>query len=247
MEVLGIDIGGTGIKAALVDIETGELVSERFRVPTPQPATPEAVINTVADVIKHFSWEGFVGCGFPAAIKNETVMTASNIDKSWIGLNAGKKIGKKIGCKTHLINDVDAAGVAEMHYGAGKGAKGTTIIVAVGTGIGTALFTDEHILVNSELGHIELNGIAAEKYVSKAVRKKTDMSWEEYGKRLNKYFNKLEFYFWPNLFIMGGGASKNFHKYSNQFDFKTKMVTAEMQNNAGIIGAAYSAYLEFNK
>ncbi len=247
MEVLGIDIGGTGIKAALVDIKTGELVTERFRVPTPKPATPEAVIDTVAEVIKHFDWKGFVGCGFPAAIKRETVMTASNIDKSWIGLNAGKKISKKIGCKTHLINDVDAAGVAEMHYGAGKNAKGTTVVVAIGTGIGTALFTDEHILVNSELGHIELNGIAAEKYVSKAIRKKTDMSWDEYGKRLNKYFHKLEFYLWPDLFIMGGGASKNFEKYAKEFDFKTKMVTAKMHNNAGIIGAAYSAYLEFNK
>ncbi len=241
MKVLGIDIGGTGIKGAIVDTKKGELITDRHRIPTPQPATPKAVLNTVKELIEEFDWHGPVGCGFPAAIINETVMTASNIDDSWIGLNAGKKIEKKTGCPVHIVNDVDAAGYAEMQFGAGKNVPGTVMVIAAGTGIGTALFRDGKLVPNTELGHIPLHGDSAEKYASNAVRKNEGLSWEEWTSRFNEYLQLVEFLFWPELIILGGGISKKSEDYLHLLKTRAKLVPAKMLNNAGIIGAAVGA------
>ena len=241
MNILGIDIGGTGIKGAIVDTEVGELVSERYRVPTPQPATPRAVIETVEQVVREFNWHGPVGCGFPAAIKHEIVKTASNIDHSWIGLNAAAQIEKDTGCPTHLVNDVDAAGFAEMKFGAGKKEKGTVIVVAVGTGIGTAIFTNKTLLPNTELGYLPMKGMVAEHYAANSVRENEGLAWEAWGELLNEYLSLLVDLFWPDLIILGGGVSKKFARYENCINVDTRVVPALNKNNAGIIGAAIAA------
>ena len=246
MKVLGIDIGGTGIKGAVVDTKKGKLLTERHRIPTPQPATPKAVVETVEQMIAEFDWHGPIGCGFPAAVKHEIVKTASNIDNSWIGLNAAAKIEKDTGCPTHLVNDVDAAGFAEMTFGAGNKKKGTVIIVAVGTGIGTAIFTDGRLLPNTELGHLFIHGMAAEHYAANSVREKEELSWDEWGKRINEYLNHLEALFWPDLFILGGGVSKKFDLFKHHIELDADIVPALNKNNAGIIGAALAAKKELD-
>jgi polyphosphate glucokinase len=243
MEILGIDIGGSGIKGAIVNVDKGELVTERHRIPTPQPATPSAVVDTVASIVEEFKWKGQMGCGFPAAVKHDVVKTASNIDKSWIGLNAAKKIEAATGCTTHLVNDVDAAGYAEMKYGAGKGHRGTVIMVAAGTGIGTSLFAEGVLFPNSELGFVRLKDcIPGEHYAANSVRKKEDLSWEEWGNRFNEYLTRVESLFWPDLFIIGGGISKKFDEFSQYLTCETKIVPAQTRNHAGIIGAAVAAH-----
>ncbi|MFT4736256.1 MAG: polyphosphate glucokinase [Cyclobacteriaceae bacterium] len=241
MEVLGIDIGGTGIKAAIVDTVTGSLVTERYRVETPQPATPEAVVQEVASIVQHFEWNDIIGIGFPAAVVHDVVKTASNIDKRWLGVNAANLIEQITKCPTHLINDVDAAGYAEMSFGAGKGNKGTVIIAAVGTGIGTALFTEGYLFPNTELGFIKVKGIAGEYYAANSVREKEDLSWMDWGQRLNKYLTRLESLFFPDLIILGGGVSKKFEKYEDYIKLECPIVPADMKNNAAIIGAALAA------
>ncbi len=241
MQVLGIDIGGTGMKGAVVDTIRGELVTERHRIPTPDPATPKEMIKTVQQIVEHFDWDGPIGCGFPAAIKHDKVMTASNIDQSWIGVKAAKKIKKKTGCRTHLVNDVDAAGLAEMSFGAGKGNNGTVLMIAAGTGIGTALFTEGELVPNTELGHIPLHGASAEKYAANSVRKKLGLSIEEWAGRFNEYLALVEFLLWPDLIILGGGISKKSSEFIDLLDTKCEIVPAQMLNNAGIIGAAVGA------
>lgn len=241
MKVLGIDIGGTGIKGAIVDTKKGQLLTERYRIATPQPATPSAVIETVEKVIAEFDWHGPIGCGFPAAVKHEIVKTAANIDNSWIGLNAAAKIQKDTGCPTHLVNDVDAAGFAEMKFGAGKHHKGTVMMVAVGTGIGTAIFIDGRLLPNTELGHLYLHGMEAEHYAANSVRESEELDWETWGKRLNEYLQHLESLFWPDLIILGGGVSKKFEHYKRFIQLDASIVPALNRNNAGIIGAALAA------
>lgn len=247
MKRLGIDIGGSGIKGAIVDTKKGELITERYRIPTPDPATPDAVIASVIELVREFEWKGAIGCGFPAAVRHDIVMTASNIDKSWIGVNAADEIEKATGCITHLVNDVDAAGLAEMKFGAGKGQKGVTIVVAAGTGIGTALFTGKHLVPNTELGFVQVQGMPGEHYAANSVRKSEDLSWEIWVTRLDEYFQRLESLFWPDLFILGGGVSKNFEKYEHHFQLQTKLVPAETRNHAGIIGAALAAKAELKK
>lgn len=244
MEILGIDIGGTGIKGAIVDTKVGKFVSDRHRIETPQPATPKAVIETVEKIIAEFDWHGPVGCGFPAAVKHEIVKTAANIDRSWLGVNAAKEIENHTGCPTHLVNDVDAAGFAEMNFGAGKGNNGTVIVVAVGTGIGTTIFTEGKLLPNTELGHLFLNNMEAEHYAANSVREKEELDWETWGKRLNEYLQHIELLFWPDLVILGGGVSKKFELYSQYLNIDAKIVPAENKNNAGIIGAALATEKE---
>lgn len=241
MEILGIDVGGTGIKGAVVDTKKGKLVTERVRLLTPQPATPDAVIECISQVIKEFKWKGQVGVGFPAAVVDEIVRTASNIDKSWIGVNAAAKIQKKTGCPTHLVNDVDAAGFAEMKFGAGKKEKGTVIITAFGTGIGTAIFRRKKLIPNSELGHLILHGDIAEKYAANSVRERDELSWEEWAGRVNEYLSHLEKLFYPNLIIFGGGVSKHYDEYRGFLNIESPLVPAETRNHAGIIGAALAA------
>ncbi len=244
MEILGIDVGGTGIKGAPVDTKTGELLSERYRIPTPQPATPSAVIDTIEEVTRHFNWKDPVGIGFPAAIKKETVMTASNIDKEWLGLKAGKIISKQIGCPAHMVNDVDAAGLAEVTFGAGKKEDGTIIMATIGTGIGTALFRKGLLFENTELGHLMLHGMIAEKYTSNRTRKQENLGWPEFAGRLSEYLHRLEFLFWPDLIILGGGMSKHHKTFFPLLDINTKIVPAALLNNAGIVGSALAAKRE---
>ncbi len=240
MTVLGIDIGGTGIKGAPVDVEKGELLSERFRVLTPQPATVDDVAECVAQIVKHFSWKGRIGCGFPSAIKHGMIMTAANIDDSWIGVNAKTVFELHTGCKAHIINDADAAGWAEIHFGAGRGVQGVVICVTVGTGIGTAIFSNGVLLPNTELGHLMVRGKEAEHRASDRVRREKELSWKKWAKRFNEYLTYLEKLFWPDMIIIGGGLSKDFVKFASHLTIQAPVVAAEMLNEAGIIGAALS-------
>jgi len=243
MEILGIDVGGSGIKGGIVDIQKGELITERYRIPTPKPATPEPMIEIIAAIINHFEWKGLVGCGFPAAVKDEIVKTASNIDNSWIGVNASEKIENVTGCPTHLINDVDAAGLAEMEFGAGKNHIGTIFMAAFGTGIGTAVFYNRQLIPNTELGHIPLSThkMKAEDYAANSVREKQNLSWKEWGRRVNEYLKMIEALFWPDMIIIGGGVSKNYSDFEQYMQLETEVVPAQSRNHAGIIGAALAA------
>jgi polyphosphate glucokinase len=241
MEILGIDIGGSGIKGAPVNIETGELLAERFRIATPEPSKPQAVAEAVAELARNFEWQGPVGCGFPAAVRNGVSLTAANIHKKWLNANAAGLFSQATGCPVCVINDADAAGLAEMRFGAGRGRMGTVLIVTIGTGLGTALFTDGHLLPNTELGHIEIDGRDAELGASDAARKREDMSWERWAKAFDRYLNRLEGLFWPELFILGGGASKKHEKFLPLLTVQAEVVPAQLLNNAGIVGAALAA------
>lgn len=238
MEILGIDIGGSGIKGAPVDIETGKLLAERHRIPTPQPATPKTVAQTVHQIVKHFKWKGEIGCGFPAVVRHGIVRTASNIDDSWIGARAGELFTKVTGCPTLIVNDADAAGMAEMSFGAGVNRNGTIILITVGTGLGSAIFTHGKLLPNTEFGHIMLKGKVAETIASDAARKRDDLNWKKWGNRFDKYLSRMEFFFSPDLFIIGGGASKKFEKYIKYLNTEAEIVPAQLKNEAGIVGAA---------
>ena len=243
-EILGIDVGGSGIKGAPVNIQTGELTGERFRIKTPQPATPEAVTETIAEVVRHFDWHGKIGMGFPAVVKNGTMYTASNIDPSWIGTNGQALVEAKTGCPVSIINDAEAAGLAEMTFGAGKGKDGCVMMVTLGTGIGTAYFVDGRLVPNTELGHIIIRGKDVERRASAGAREKKDLSWEKWGELLTEYFHELERLLWPDLFIIGGGASKEWDSLVPYLKNETPMVPAQMLNTAGIVGAALVAHTE---
>jgi len=238
MAVLGIDIGGSGIKGAPVELSTGEVLAQRYRIPTPEPATPEAVAHAVGEIAKHFNWSGKIGCGFPAIMKNGIAYSAANVDRSWIGADAAMLFTKTTGCHTFVINDADAAGLAEMAFGAGKGEKGVVILITIGTGIGSALFLDGKLVPNTELGHIELRGEDAEKRASDAARQRKEMSWQKFGKRFNDYMQRIEFLINPDLIIVGGGISKDFDKFSNKVNVRAKIIPAKFFNLAGIVGAA---------
>jgi polyphosphate glucokinase len=238
MEILGIDIGGSGIKGAPVNIETGKLVSDRKRISTPDPSSPDNVAKTLIEIVSHFKWTGPVGCGFPAVVCSGQIFTASNVDKKWIGTEASQLFSKTTGCEFAVINDADAAGVAEMEFGAGKDHQGVVFIITVGTGIGTALFSKGRLVPNTELGHLIMHDMIAERYASDAVRKNEDLSWKKWSKRFNEYLAEIERLFWPDLIIIGGGASKKQSKFFHFLDTKTKVVAAHLQNEAGIIGAA---------
>jgi polyphosphate glucokinase len=237
---LGIDIGGTGIKGAPVDPATGTLLGERFRIPTPQPATPEAVASTVADVAKHFSWQGPIGATMPGVVKDGVLVTAANIDESWKGTDAAKLFGTATGSPVKVMNDADAAGIAEMRFGAGKDRGGVVIMITLGTGIGCAVFHDGVLLPNTELGHIEIRGKDAESRASDKVREDHDLSWEKWGGRVDEYLNHLDALLWPDLFIIGGGVSKKSEKFFPYVKTRAELVVATLENEAGIVGAALS-------
>ncbi len=243
MSVLGIDIGGSGIKGALVDVETGALLSERLRLPTPELALPEDVANTVCQLVRQFQWQGAVGCGFPAAVRGGVAMTAANIHKDWIGIHAEELFSQTTGCPTRVVNDADAAGVAEMTFGAGRAyPKGVVIMVTIGTGLGTAVFTDGYLVPNTELGHLEMDGKDAEVRASDAARKRKNLSWSEWGGgRLQQYFQMLERLFWPTVFIVGGGVSKEPDRFLPYIKTNAPIIPAQLQNQAGIVGAALYA------
>jgi polyphosphate glucokinase len=238
MQVLGIDIGGSGIKGAPVETKTGQLITERVRIKTPKKAEPEPVAEVAAEIAKSFDWKGPIGIGFPAPIKSGITLLAANVSEKWIGCNADELFTKLTGCDCTMINDADAAGLAEMKYGAGKGQEGTVIMVTLGTGIGTAIFHLGNLLPNTEFGHLDMNGEEAEHLASDAVRQRDDLSWKKYAKRLNKYLAEMEKLFWPDLFIIGGGISKQSEKYIPLLKIKTPLVPAQFLNEAGIVGAA---------
>ncbi|GAB5554912.1 MAG: ROK family protein [Saprospiraceae bacterium] len=237
-EILGIDVGATGMKGALVDIEKGVLVSERFRLATPDPATPKAMGKTFQEIIKHFDYSGPIGCGFPAVIKSNTAMTAANIDKSWVGKNVASVFGGEKIENIHVLNDADAAAIAEMTYGKGKGKSGLIIMITIGTGIGSCLFLDGKMLANTELGHVVMHGKSAEKYCANSVRKALDLSWDEWGKRFNEYLQYIYHLLSPDSIILSGGVSKKFGNYKKYIDIPIEVTPAALLNNAGIVGAA---------
>ena len=242
MLILGVDVGGSGIKGAVVDTVTGELVTERHRIETPQPATPEAVAAILAQLVIHFNWSGLVGCGFPAAIQHGIPRTAANISPSFIGTNIDKLFSEATKCSCYALNDADAAGMAEMHFGEGAGQSGVVLLITIGTGLGTVFFTDGKLLPNTELGHMYLkNGKKAEHYASDSVRKAEDLRWKRWGKRFNTYLTEMEKLFWPDLIILGGGASKHFDKFKGKITVEAPVKPAAFLNQAGIVGAALYA------
>ena len=241
MEILGIDIGGSGIKGAPVDVEKGQLTAERHRIPTPQPATPNGVGDVVAEVANYFAWKGPIGCTFPAIVKQGVVYSAANVDNSWIGTDGAKLLTKKTKCPVLLLNDADAAGVAEMAFGAGKGQQGVVIMLTFGTGIGSAIFIDGQLVPNTEFGHMEIRGKEAEHRAASRIRKENNLSWSAWGKHVNEFLDRMEKLFSPDLFIVGGGVSKKFEKYADAIAVTTPVIPAKMRNNAGIIGAAMLA------
>ncbi|MFD5011510.1 polyphosphate--glucose phosphotransferase [Streptomyces chartreusis] len=244
MQIFGLDIGGSGIKGAPVDLDRGDLAQERFKVLTPHPATPDGVADGVKEVVEHFGWTGPVGLTFPGVVTDgSTIRTAANVDKSWIDTDARALFSDRLGGHpVTVVNDADAAGVAEMHFGAGRDRKGTVILLTFGTGIGSALFVDGRLVPNTELGHLELHGHDAEKRASSKAKEDEDLSWEHWAHRVRKYLAHVEMLFSPELFIIGGGVSRKAQKFLHYIeDIKAEIVPAQLQNNAGIVGAAMHA------
>ena len=239
----GIDIGGSGVKGAPVDLETGELTQERFRIETPYPATPQAVSKTAADVLAHFDLPEDVPVGvcFPAPLPGGIVPFIANLGQEWVGCDAAEVFSNAFGRPVTVLNDADSAGVAEQAYGVFKDQPGVTIFTTLGTGIGTALFIDGVLVPNTELGHIEINGHDAETRAAASVRKRDDLGWKKWAKRLTRYYQELEKLFSPDLFVVGGGVSRKHEKFLPLLDIKTPIVPAELRNTAGIVGAAVSA------
>jgi polyphosphate glucokinase len=243
MEILGIDVGGSGIKGALVDTETGKLTTKRYRLETPQPAVPKAVIATIKQLVARFDYYGPLGIGFPAVVSDGVVRSAANVDDKWIDYPGTKRITKKTGCPVVLLNDADAAGIAEMRFGAGRGRRGMIMILTLGTGIGSALFVDGKLVPNTELGHLFLRAheVDAEDYASDRVRTDEKLDWKTWAGRLDEYMHHLEMLFSPNLFILGGGVSKRHNKFIPHLTVHADVVPARMRNEAGIAGAALAA------
>ncbi|WP_299024287.1 polyphosphate--glucose phosphotransferase [uncultured Thermanaerothrix sp.] len=239
---LGIDIGGSGIKGAVVNLESGELLTERVRLPTPDQAKPEAVAEVVADLVRSLRWNGVIGCGFPAVVHQGVALTAANVHKNWIGTDVNRLLSEATGCPTYTLNDADAAGIAEMRFGVGReNSRGVVIMLTLGTGIGSAIFTDGHLVPNTEFGHLKIRGKDAEWRASDAARKRKKLTWKKYAKRLQEFLNEMENLFWPDLFIVGGGLSKQADKFLPLLSLRTRIVPAQLQNLAGIIGAALYA------
>ena len=244
---LGIDVGGTGVKAALVDVATGELLSRRHRVNTPKPATPDAVAQSVAHVVSLVALERElpsdlpVGVGIPGPIKEGRVMIAANIDKRWVGASAEELLGKALGRRVFAINDADAAGLAEVRAGAGRSVRGTVLMLTIGTGIGSGLFVDGRLVPNTEFGHLEFRGRDAEARVSGVAREKRHLRWHAWVSEFNAFLARVELYFWPDLIILGGGVSKELKKYDKWLESRAPIVPARFLNTSGIVGAAMYA------
>ena len=241
MSILGIDIGGSGVKGAPVDPATAELLEERHRVPTPQPADVTSVVEAVAEVAAKFSGFERVGVTFPGVVVDGVVRTAANMDSSWIDAPAAQLFAERLGKPVSVLNDADAAGVAEVAYGAGRGQSGLVVMLTLGTGIGSALFLDGKLIPNTEFGHVEIDGKDAELLAADRIREQKDLSWEEYAPRVEKYLRHVEFLLAPRLFIIGGGASKKADKFFPLIDIKTPLVPAGLLNYAGMVGAAVTA------
>jgi polyphosphate glucokinase len=241
MQILGIDIGGTGIKGSPVETDTGSLLAERFRLPTPEGAKPDPVAAVVKEIATQFDWHAPIGCGFPAVIRNGVAESAANISQRWIGTNAAQLFSKATQCPVYVLNDADAAGLAEVTFGAGRGVKGVILMITIGTGLGSALFINGILVPNTELGHIEVDSEDAETLASDEARKDQDLSWKKWAKRLDKYLNSLERLFSPDLMILGGGAIKKQDQFLPLITVRTSVVPAALGNDAGIVGAALAA------
>lgn len=240
----GIDIGGTGMKGAPVDLATGEFAKERVRIPTPQPSTPQAVARTVAEIVGSFGKETAdcpIGITVPAVVKSGVVRTAANIDSGWIGTDADAMFDKLLSRNVYVVNDADAAGMAEARYGAARDASGLVLVATLGTGIGTALLHNGQLIPNSELGHIEIDGHDAEESAAARQREAQDLSWEEYAERLQRYFATIEDLLWPDLIVVGGGVSKRSEKFLPLLHLRAPIVAAHLFNTAGVVGAAVVA------
>jgi polyphosphate glucokinase len=235
---LGIDVGGTGIKGALVDLDTGELAGERFRLDTPQPAGPTEVADTIVAVADHFGFEGPTGVAFPGVVLDGVVRTAANLHADWIGVSLHDLVAPRLRGPSVFLNDADAAGLAEAHFGAAKGMTGVVVLVTLGTGIGVAMISDGRLVPNSELGHLVLDGVDAETHAAASARKRNGHSWEEWAGHAEHYLRYLEDLVWPKLFVLGGGITKNPEKWLHHLNPRTPIVLATNINNAGIIGAA---------
>lgn len=239
----GVDIGGSGIKAATVDLNTGLLASERIRIATPKPSTPDAVAATVAGVLTRLSWSGPVGCAFPAVVTGGVARTAANVDRSWVGTDIEAVVGAAARVEVTAINDADAAGLAEASVGAARGQSGLVVVVTLGTGIGTALLHDGVLVPNAELGHLQVDGADAEMMASAAVRNREKLSWAAWAQGLQRYLKALEDYLWPNLVVIGGGVSRKADRFLPLLRLRTPVVPALLRNQAGIVGSAMAAAL----
>jgi polyphosphate glucokinase len=237
----GIDIGGSGIKGAVVDTGTGQLVTTRTRIATPQPSTPKKVAQVVASLTESSGWHGKVGATFPAVISHGVARSAANVDESWIDTDVDKVFTEATGCDVTVLNDADAAGLAEVRFGAAQGVNGVVLMLTFGTGIGSALFIDGRLVPNTELGHLELEGADAESRAAASVKDKHKMTYKRWAKRVDTYMNHVERLFTPDLFIVGGGVSKDFDKWGPLLSLRTRVVPAQLLNNAGIVGAAMAA------
>ncbi len=241
---LGIDVGGTGIKGAPVDLTTGSFAADRLRLETPENSTPAAVaevIGKIADEFSQRSKDQPVGVTVPAVVSHGVVRTAANIDQSWIGTDADNLFSEALKRDVHVLNDADAAGLAEAHYGAARGTRGLVLVTTLGTGIGSALIVDGELVPNSELGHIEIEGVDAETIAANSAREREDLGWEEWAERLQTYYSTLENLLWPELIVVGGGVSKKADKFLPHLHLRAPIVAAQLRNDAGIIGAAHAA------
>lgn len=246
---LGIDIGGTGIKAAPVDLKTGEFTEERYRIPTPDPATPEAVAKTVAKCIARFEpgRKTAVGVCFPGVIQDGVVKTAANVDASWIGTNLRDIIRDYSGHDVYVLNDADAAGFGEHHYGAAHGRDGSVLMTTLGTGIGTALIVDGTLVPNTEFGHLVIDGEEAEHFAAESARDRLGLDWEAWTANLQRFYSEMERLLWPDLIIVGGGVSKSHHMFLPHLTLRAPIIPAELRNGAGIVGAAAWAREHFER
>jgi polyphosphate glucokinase len=242
-QAYGIDIGGSGIKGAVVDVATGHLMTERERIPTPQPATPNAVAAVVAQMVSGAGWHGDVGATFPAVIKHGVAQSAANVDHSWVGTDVDKLFTAVVGGGSEVVvlNDADAAGIAEARFGAAKGVDGVVIMLTFGTGIGSALLMNGVLVPNTELGHLELDGHDAETRAAASVRDEHGMSYKKWAQRVNRYMQHVERLFTPDLFVVGGGVSKNADRWVPLLELTTPVEPAQLLNDAGIVGAAIAA------
>jgi len=245
MELLGIDIGGSGIKGAMVNAETGEKLTERFRIPTPASRKPEAMADVIKQIVDHFDYSGPVGCGFPSIVKNGICMSKGNLHKSWVGINIDELFTKTTGHEFTVINDADAAGYASINYGVGKGKQGLVVMITVGTGLGSGAFFNGQLIPNFELGQIPYKKYEKiEHYAADSIREKEGLSYEKWAKRFNKFLRYVEIIISPDLIIVGGGISKKWRQYGHVIDIETEVVKAELMNHAGIIGAAVACLRE---
>jgi polyphosphate glucokinase len=241
-KVLGIDIGGTGIKAAAVDVDSGAIVKEPLKYPTPQPSTPDSVFSVIEKIVDQFEWNGPVGCGVPGIVKHDEIQLIANLDQAWVGVNLQKELSGILGKRVCVGNDADAAGLAEMRFGAGSDrdfSRGDVVLfLTLGTGIGSALFRDGCLIPNTEFGLLEMEGDVAEKQAATVVREREQLCWEEWGGRVNRYLNLMDRLLSPDCIIIGGGVSAEFHQFSSYLQTSCDIIPARLKNNAGMIGAA---------